>query len=150
MQSFRYDFSDKERNVKFVAELYKSFKTRLGIKEKIPYLKIEHETVIEPHPEFDQSLNVVWGYCDKKDQHECLDIYFIEVGDDLGAYDCLILDMNLSQLASHARAIMINLLHPNLPRIVIHLQANCNTFTHNTVLSQWLLYRLRQNPSHDF
>ena len=140
MQSFRYDFRDKERNVKFVAELYKSFKTRLGIIEKIPYLKIEDETAIEPRPEFDQSLNVVWGYCGKKDQHECEDIYFIEVGDDLGAYDRLIQDMNSSQLASHARAIMINPLHPNLPRTVIHLQANRNTFTHNAVLNQWLLY----------
>ena len=49
--------------------------------------------------------------------------------------------MNNSKLAKMARAIMVNPMHTSLPRIVLHLQATCNTFTHETV-RQWNMYDL--------
>ena len=48
--------------------------------------------------------------------------------------------MENSKIATHTRVIMINPLEERLPRIVFHLQATCNCFTHNTVLHQWLSY----------
>ena len=34
---------------------------------------------------------------------------------------------------------MMNPLHRKLPRVLLLLQANCNRFTHNEVLHQWLV-----------
>ena len=132
--SFKYDFQNFQENVKYIAKLYEDVKQKLDIKEKIPYLKIEDETAIEPRPEYDQRLNIVWGHCGLKEAHLCEDFYAINVSDDQGAYEQLVKDMNNSKLATMARAIMVNPLHISLPRIVLHLQATCNTFTHETVL----------------
>ncbi len=120
--------------MKYIAKLYATIKEKFQVKEKIPYLKIEDETAIEPRSEYDQRLNIVWGYCGHKEDHHCEDFYAISVSDDQGAYEKLVEDMNNSKLATMARAIMVNPLHPSLPRIVLHLQATCNTFTHETVL----------------
>ena len=138
--SIRYDFSDLRNNVKILAEIYAMHKEKLGIKGKVPYLKIEDETAIEPRPEYDQRLNIVWGYCGLKENHECQDFYAIEVGNKENAYEKLVKDMDSSTLAKNARAILINPLHKDLPRLVLHLQATCNTFTHHAVLRQWQMY----------
>ncbi len=138
--SVRYNFSDLRNNVKIVADIYAMHKEKLGIKGKVPYLKIEDETAIEPRPEYDQRLNIVWGYCGLKENHKCKDFYAIEVGNNEGAYEKLVKDMDSSTLAKNARAILINPLHKDLPRLVLHLQATCNTFTHHDVLRQWQMY----------
>ena len=48
--------------------------------------------------------------------------------------------MSESKLASNARVIMIDPVHQQLPRIVLHIQATCNCFDHNHVLHQWLFF----------
>ena len=138
----KYDFQNFQENVKYIAKLYEDIKRKLDIKEKIPYLKIEDETAIEPRPEYDPRLNIVWRYCGLKEAHLCEDFYAINVSDDQWAYEQLVEDMNNSKLATMARTIMVNPLHTSLPRIVLHLQATCNTFTHETVLLQWNMYDL--------
>ena len=140
--SFKYDFQNFQENMKYIAKLYENIKRKLDIKEKIPYLKIEDETAIEPRPEYDQRLNIVWGYCGLREAHFCEDFYAINVSDDQGAYEQLVEDMNNSKLATMARAIIVNPLHTSLPRIVLHLQGTCNAFTHETVLRQWNMYDL--------
>ena len=134
--SFKYDFQNFQKNVKYIAKLHENIKRKLDTKEKIPYLKTEDEIAIVVPPKYDQRLNIVWGYCELKEAHLCEDFYAINVSDDQGAYEQLVEDMNNSKLATMARAIMVNPLHTSLPRIVLHLQATCNTFAHETVLRQ--------------
>eukprot|EP00794_Sanderia_malayensis_P000975 gene975-290_t len=126
--------------LKYISELYRTLKERIGMKESIPYTKIEDETVIEPHPEYDQRCNTVWGYCALKGNHVCQDYYVLSVDDNEDACAKLIKGMEQSQLATNAKVININPLHASLLRVVLHLQATCNKFTHETVLRQWKLY----------
>ena len=138
--SFEYDFSNFEKTFEFIASLYKSCKIRIQESRKVPYLKAEDETAIEARPTYDEKLDCVWGYCGPLDHRECEENFVIFVGNEEDAYERLVEAMNTSKLANYARVIMINPLHERLPRIVLHLQANCNCFTHNTVIHQWLKY----------
>ena len=56
------------------------------------------------------------------------------------AYDRLSPAMFESKLAPYARVIMVNHLHTDLPKMVLHLQPTCNCFDHNFMLHQWLLF----------
>ena len=123
--SFSYEYHKYRRNVRYIAELYHTLKERIGLQEKIKYTKIENEIAIEPNHEYDQRFKIVWSYCGLKENH---------VGYDEGAYAKLVEGMGKSQPATNAMVIMINPLHVSLPRVVLHLQATCNRFTHETVL----------------
>ena len=46
----------------------------------------------------------------------------------------------MKEQITNARVLMINPLHVSLPRVVLHLQATCNKFTHKTVRRQWEMY----------
>ena len=46
----------------------------------------------------------------------------LQVGEDDQAYDRLLNTMDLSQVATMARIIMVNPLHKDYPQIVIHIQ----------------------------
>ena len=104
--------------------------------------RVKDETAIEPRPKYDQRLNIVWGYCGLKEAHLCEEFYTINVSDDQRAYEQLVEDMNNSKLATMARPIMVNPMQTSLPRIVLHLQGTCNTFTHGTVFRQCNMYDL--------
>eukprot|EP00112_Aurelia_sp_Birch-Aquarium-sp1_P017422 Seg404.2 transcript_id=Seg404.2/GoldUCD/mRNA.D3Y31 product="hypothetical protein" protein_id=Seg404.2/GoldUCD/D3Y31 len=68
-------------------------------------------------------------------------IFFaIEIGSNEDAYEKLVKDMDSSTLAKNARAILINPLHKDLPRLVLHLEATCNSFTQYDVQRQWQRY----------
>ena len=138
--SFEYDFSNFKKTVEFIVSLYKSCKIRIQESRKVPYLKAEDETAIEARLTYDEKLDCVWGYCRPLDHRECEEDFVIFVGNEEDAYERLVEAMNTSKLANYARVIMINPIHERLPRIVLHLQANCNCFTHNTVIHQWLKY----------
>ena len=66
-------------------------------------------------------------------------ILFVKVGDDDNAFERIQNAFENNQVATHARVIMVNPLHAQIPRAVVLLQASCNRFTHNEVLHQWLV-----------
>jgi hypothetical protein len=112
----------------------------MGIVNQVPYIKAEDETSIVPRHEYKPDVAEVWGFCGEKgENHICEEDFVIKVGEDEQAYHRLQDAFQTCQVATHARVIMINPLHKSLPRIVIFLQANCNRFTHNEVLHQWLV-----------
>ena len=126
-------------SIKAIADLYKKAKENMDIKTDVPYIKAEDETAIIPRPEYRAESDEVWGFCGKKgDGHICEENFVVSVGDDDHAYERLVEAFATCQVATHSRIIMINPLHRCLPRVVLLLQANCNRFTHNEVLHQWL------------
>lgn len=56
--SFQYDFSNPEKNIRFIASLYKKCKEQLGESRDIPYLKAEDETGIIGKPTYDEKRTV--------------------------------------------------------------------------------------------
>jgi hypothetical protein len=122
-------------------KLYKNAKETISIQYyQVPYIKAEDETAIIPRPEYKADTDEIWGFCSKKEEgHVCKDSFVLRVGNDEGAYERLVEAFQNCQIATHARVIMINPLHRSLPKVVLFLQANCNRFTHNEVLHQWLV-----------
>lgn len=112
----------------------------MGIESEVPYLTAEDETAIVPRPEYNAVNNKIWGFCGLKGgEHVYKDHFVVPVGDDDGGFERLVDAFRNYQVATHACVILVNPLHPSFPRTVIFLQPNCNQFTHNEVLHQWLV-----------
>ena len=69
--------------------------------------------------------------------HKCLFDKRIVIGDDENSYDRMVKAFQEHQVGGYARAILLNPLHPNLPRVVLWLTPTCNRFTHVDVEKQW-------------
>ena len=136
-----YVLGGHKQNIEAIAKLYKNAKEMMSLSTiPVPYIKAEDETAIIPRPEYKSDTDEVWGFCGRKGpDHMCEKSFIVNVGDDDGAYQRLLDAFQNCQVATHARVIMINPLHRKLPRVVLLLQANCNRFTHNEVLHQWLV-----------
>lgn len=136
-----YVLGGHKQNIEAIAKLYKNAKEMMSL-STIPvlYIKAEDDTAIIPRPEYKLDTDEVWGFCGRKgSDHIYEESFIVNVGDDNGAYQRLLDAFQNCQVATHARVIMINPLHRKLPRVVLLLQANCNRFTHNEVLHQWLV-----------
>lgn len=73
----------------------------------IAYIKAEDEKAIIPQPEYKLDADEVWGFCGKKGPHHiCEESYVVKVGDDDGAYQCLLEAFQSCQVATHVRVIM--------------------------------------------
>ena len=108
-----YVLGEHKENILAVSNLYKKAKERLKIEADVPYLFAEDETAIIPRPEYKPDLDEIWGFCGRKGiDHICEDHFVVKVGDDDNAFEN-------NQVATHARVIMVNPLHAQLPRIVV-------------------------------
>ena len=136
-----YELGKHKENILAITSLYKKVKESLHLETtSVPYIKAEDETAIIARPEYKADSDEIWGFCGMKGKdHICKENFVVNVGDDEGAYERLLDAFVNCQVASHSRVIMINPLHRNFPKVVLFLQANCNRFTHNEVLHQWLL-----------
>ncbi|KAG1658844.1 hypothetical protein GQR58_022766 [Nymphon striatum] len=93
-----------------LAEVYKAIMKKHNI-DKVPVLLAEDEIAIKKEVSYDQETDQLLGFCGKS------------MHDDVG---------------SLARVIMVNPLHPNLPRMVAFILPTCNKFSHLDVYSQWV------------
>ncbi|KAL9954636.1 hypothetical protein ACROYT_G042201 [Oculina patagonica] len=69
--------------------------------------------------------------------HQCLDHFTVDVGDGEEGYNAIVSAFKECKLGSFARAIMLNPLHPNLPRLAILCMPTCNKFDTTFVYRQW-------------
>ena len=101
----------------------------------------EDETAIIPKVEWNRAKDQCWGWCGKQmeadGKHKCDRSFAHVVGDDSKAYDRLCEAFSSNKVAGHARVIMLNPVHEDIPALVVLLQATCNTFTHFDVQQQW-------------
>ncbi|KAG1655017.1 hypothetical protein GQR58_024744 [Nymphon striatum] len=93
-----------------LAEVYKAIMKKHNI-DKVPVLLAEDKIAIKKEVSYDQETDQLLGFCGKS------------MHDDVG---------------SLARVIMVNPLHPNLPRMVAFILPTCNKFSHLDVYSQWV------------
>ena len=136
-----YVLGEHKQNIEAIVKLYKNAKEMMSLSTMpVPYIKAEDETAIISQPEYKSDTDKVWGFCGRKGpDHICEESFIVNVGDEDGAYQWLLDAFQTCQVATHARVIMIHWLHQKLPRVILLLQANCNRFTQNEVLHQWLV-----------
>lgn len=141
-----------ERNFVKLAVLYKEAKEKHGVSE-IPVLAAEDETAIIGHITYNQTNDELLGFCGVRgEQHTCLDHFTVVVGEDEVGYHAIMDAFREFKIDSYARAIILNPLHPRLPRIVVLTMPTCNKFDNSFVYRQWQevqrLYERHIEPLH--
>ena len=69
--------------------------------------------------------------------HQCQDNCEIAVGDAQQGYDNIRQEFERYKVGSQVRAIILNPLHPDLPKLPIVIHATCNQFDTRIVQNQW-------------
>ena len=124
-------------NFKKLGEIYSEAMTKLGL-SSIPVLAAEDETAIIAQVTYNETNDVLLGFCGMNgDNHQCLDHFAVDVGDGEEGYNAIISAFQECKIGSYARAIMLNPLHPNLPRLAILCMPTCNKFDTTFVHRQW-------------
>ena len=115
----------EENNFKVLGKLYKEAMSNLGVKH-VPVLAAEDETAILGQISYSERTDELLGFCGVTGaDHKCLD-YFTVVN-----------AFNEYKIGPFARAIILNPLHPKLPRIPVLIMLTCNRFDHEFVFRQW-------------
>ena len=129
-----------EHNFQTVQKIYQEVVDQKKI-GKVPVLIAEDETASTAQVAYSEDKDVLVGFCGPKatdtEQHICRDSYNIPVGDGEEGYTNITSAFQDNKIGSLARAVIINPLHPDLPKIPILIHPTCNKFNAAFVKHQW-------------
>lgn len=124
-------------NFKALVPIFTELNEQLGI--RVPVLLAEDETAIVANVSYDQARDVLQGFCGpNRPDHKCVENAEVPVGEGVQGYDTIVQAFQDKRIGTHARVIMINPLHPLLPKIPILIHPTCNRFDHEFVREQWM------------
>lgn len=104
----------------------------------IPVFAAEDETAIMAQVTYNEAKDELLGFCGVDgDGHQCLDHFTVNVGEGEEGYNTITSAFQEYKIGSYARAIMLNPLHPNLPRVAVLCMPTCNKFDTAFVYRQW-------------
>ena len=105
---------------------------------KVPVLIAEDETAIIATVEYMAERDILRGFCGQDvANHMCEDNVEIHVGDGQEGYNNIRAAFQNYKIGTQARAMIINPLHPHLPKIPIVIHPTCNKFNAAFVSQQW-------------
>lgn len=117
--------------------LYKEAMTK-GKVGPVPVLAAEDETGIIGQISYNQRMDELLGFCGvKKTEHKCLDYFTVSVGDGEEGYKSIINAFEQCKICIYERAILLNPIHPKLPRIAVLMMPTCDNFDHTFAHHQW-------------
>ncbi|XP_072023023.1 uncharacterized protein [Amphiura filiformis] len=126
-----------EENFVKLKSLYADSRERGNI-PKVPVLLAEDETAITAHIEYVASNDSLIGFCGENgDGHTCKEDFSIKVGDGEEGYNNIMKSFQDCKIGSMGRAVILNPLHPALPKIPILIHPTCNTFDSGFIRRQW-------------
>ncbi len=106
---------------------------------QVPVIIAEDETAIVPEITYNQTKDTLEGFCGVKGiNHKCLDHFDVHVGMGEDGYNNIVNAFRDLAIGCHARAILINPLHPGYPKVPVLIQPTCNRFDADFVKNQWL------------
>ena len=138
-----------------IAEVYRGLMRRLGLKEgSVLCMVAEDETAVNPLAQYDKAQDAVIGYCGWDCGKKCKSVISCRKGgcEDThscewegsftvsmeGDFDKVWKEMKAARVGSLARIMVINPLHPGLPKLVCLWTATCKAFTASEyVAKQW-------------
>ena len=125
----------KENFIK-IARIYAEALNTLSL-GKVPVQLSEDETAIVRRVCYDQKNDTLVGFYGLAgDNHVCKENCAIVIEDGEEGYNTIIQAFKSYIIGSYGRLIMINPLHPSLPKILILIMPTCNTFDNNMVSNQ--------------
>lgn len=104
----------------------------------VPFLAAEDETAIIGRVTYHQDTDELFGFCGVNGEHHaCLDHFAVVVGDGEEGFTAIVNAFKEYKIGTFGRAILLNPLQPNLPRIAVLVMPTCNRFDHHFVYRQW-------------
>ena len=70
-------------------------------------------------------------------EHKCVDTFQVIVGEGEEGFHHIVNAFKDYKIGTHARAIILDPLHPDLPCIPVLIMPTCNCFDHSFVYHQW-------------
>ena len=129
-----------EHNFQTVQKIYQEVVDQKNL-GKVPVLIAEDETASTAQVAYSEDKDVLVGFCGPKatdtEQHICRDLYNIPVGDGEEGYTNISTAFQDNKIGSLGRAVIINPLHPDLPKIPILIHPTCNKLNAAFVKHQW-------------
>ena len=140
-----YEANLNESNFAYIRSMIMQIKAKKNI-PCVPVLLAEDETAIVRTVHYSADRDILLGFCGPdRPGHQCQDDCFIPVGDGEDGYNNIVDAFRDMKIGTHARAVIINPIHPDLPKFPILLHATCNRFDSDFVKDQWdridVLYR---------
>ena len=138
---FKCDPGCTSRNFENVASIQKKLMPSIPCKS-VPSLAAEDEkTACIPEVRWmnmDPVRDVLLGFCgETSDDRKCSEDFMVVVGNDPGAYQRIKDTFDNNVIGYMIRVIMLNLLHTDLPPLVVLSMPTCNKFDHTDLQRQW-------------
>lgn len=131
------EFGMAKRNFEVLAKVYKEAMQSIGLC-KIPVEAAEDETAIVQEVSYLQERDVLTGFCGAVGaDHMCSDDFNIKIGEGEEGYNAITDAFSKNKIGNYARVILINPLHPALPKLPAMIMPSCNCFDHKFVNDQW-------------
>ena len=126
------------KNFKKLACVYENVMKIHGL-SSVPVLAAEDETAIIGQVTYNEAKDELLGFCgvNGDHHHQCLDSFCVPVGDGEEGYNAITSAFNSYKIGTFAQAIILNPLHPKLPRLPVLIMATCNKFDSDFVFRQW-------------
>ena len=126
------------KNFKKLACVYENVMKIHGLLSVL-VLAAEDETAIIGQVTYNEGKDEVLGFCGVNGDHhyQCLDSFCVPVGDGEEGYKAITSAFNSYKIGTFAQAIILNPLHPKLPRLPVLIMATCNKFDSDFVFRQW-------------
>ena len=129
---------DLKVNIKIAREIISKAIEHLGLKGPLVAETSEDETAIIGKITYSQRNDELLGICGPKgDNHQCSHDVRVVLGEGDEAYQRIVDTFENMVIGKHARVIILNVLHPKMPKLVLLLMPTCNRFTHQLVRTQW-------------
>ena len=124
-------------NFQTVSKIYKDIMAKHEI-PKVPVLLAEDETAIIGRLDYCAKQDLLLGSCGYEAlDHKCVDNFTIEVGEGEDGYKVIVNAFKECRVGTYGRALILNPLHPKLPKVPVLVQPTCNRFDSDFVKSQW-------------
>ncbi|KAL3698404.1 hypothetical protein R1sor_012480 [Riccia sorocarpa] len=128
----------RTKNFAEVSKILEASKRYYGIVGDVPVFFAEDETRIKPRVRWESRRDALTGFCGLKEVHtQCRLGMEVIVGSGEEGYFRIVDSFESNGVGSYARVIIVNLLHEDLPRLVVSASVTCNSFVASWVREQW-------------
>ena len=120
-----------------VAEIYRDAKALHNIVGPVPIILAEDETKVKGRVVWEPKWDTLAGFCGPEENHVCHSGFRPHIGNGEEGYRKLVESFTSNRKAGFARVVVVNHLHPKLPRLVLVACCTCNCFNSDWVRKQW-------------
>lgn len=133
----RFDGTLKVETTVAVADVLMRLKSEKGIDGPVPLEISEDETAIIAQATYNRRSDTIDGFCGRKGpDHRCS----FDAGPSAVTYESITTAFQTLVVAKNVRLLVLNPLHPQLPRLPLAILPTCMRFDADQVFGEWICY----------